>query len=126
MHELSIAMQLVDVAARAAEDAGAERVSVVRLRLGALSGVVRDALEFSFAIVAADTALAGAQLQIEELPLVIYCVPCARKATLVGISSFRCPSCNTPSGDIRQGRELEIVGLEIMGAGVAQQQPLHP
>ncbi len=29
------------------------------------------------------------------------------------VNRFRCPICGTPSGDIRQGRELHIEGLEI-------------
>lgn len=32
---------------------------------------------------------------------------------LPGIQRFRCPHCDTPSGDIRQGRELEIESIEI-------------
>lgn len=70
MHELSIAHSLVELAADAAERAGVSRISVVHLRLGALAGVVRDALEFGFAIAADGTALAGARrLVVAELPV---------------------------------------------------------
>ena len=55
MHELSIAHSLVETAVEAAEKAGARRVTRVSLRLGALSGVVRNALEFGYEIAAQST-----------------------------------------------------------------------
>jgi hydrogenase nickel incorporation protein HypA/HybF len=113
MHELSIAYQLVEIAANAAQTAGASRVAVVRLRLGALSGVVKDALLFSYDIATADTLLEGSRLEIEEVPLAIYCPTCDQIRTLDTIQSLRCPVCDQPSGNIRQGRELEIISIEI-------------
>ena len=49
MHELSIAEDIINVVNQEAAKAGAIKVDVVRLRVGALSGVVPDALRFSFA-----------------------------------------------------------------------------
>ena len=112
MHELSIAHNLVELASDAAERAGVSRVSVVRLRLGALAGVVREALEFGFAIAADGTPLAGAQLAIEELPVRIFCPRCRAQADLPNIQCFRCPVCGSPAGQIVQGRELELAALE--------------
>jgi hydrogenase nickel incorporation protein HypA/HybF len=85
--------------------------------------VVREALEFSFDIAAADTPLAGARLEIEALPLIIRCAVCARDVSPAGPSSFRCPHCNTPSADVVQGRELDLVALEFDERGVADDQP---
>lgn len=112
MHELSIALSLVELAGEAAARAGASRVTAVQLRLGAMSGVVREALEFSFPIAAEGTALEGARLEIEELPLVIACAPCGRDVRPAA-GSFRCPVCDTPSAVIRQGRELELASIEV-------------
>jgi hydrogenase nickel incorporation protein HypA/HybF len=113
VHELSIAYALVETAARAAADSGARAVTVVRLRLGALSGVVQDALQFSYDIATQGTLLAGSRLEVEAVPVVIHCDRCDRDAALPSIQLFRCPVCNTPSARIVQGRELEIVSLEI-------------
>ena len=55
MHELSIANSLVESVAEAAQQAGAARVVAVHLRLGALSGVERDALEFCYDIASRGT-----------------------------------------------------------------------
>lgn len=112
MHELSIAHNLVEIAARAAENAGVRHVEAVYLRLGALSGVVKDALLFAYEVAAAGTPLAGSRLEIEDVPVSLYCPTCDVTSTLPGIQLFQCPLCGTPSGDIRQGREIELVSLE--------------
>jgi hydrogenase nickel incorporation protein HypA/HybF len=113
LHELSIAYSLVEAASKAASAAGARAVIVVRLRLGPLSGVVQNALQFGYDIATKDTVLEGSRLEIEEVPVIIRCGHCKRDVTLPNIQVFRCPVCNTPSAQIVQGRELEIVSLEI-------------
>jgi hydrogenase nickel incorporation protein HypA/HybF len=113
VHELSIAYSLVELATQSAQEAGAARVLAVHLRVGALSGVVRGALEFSYDVATADTPLAGSRLMVKELPVVIHCAVCQKDIELPGVQRFRCPHCDTPSGDIRQGRELEIESIEI-------------
>jgi hydrogenase nickel incorporation protein HypA/HybF len=64
--------------------------------------------------VIADTALAGAKLHITDLPIVIYCSKCESLQELPDVQAFRCPQCQTPSADIRQGRELDIESIEIV------------
>jgi hydrogenase nickel incorporation protein HypA/HybF len=113
MHELSIAYRLVETASQSAIEAGATRVRAVHLRIGALAGVVRGALEFSYELATNDTLLAESKLVVKELPVRVYCGSCEMEVELPGIQRFRCPVCDTPSGDIRQGRELEIEAIEI-------------
>jgi hydrogenase nickel incorporation protein HypA/HybF len=48
MHELSIMQSALDQVLEKARQAGASRVHAIRLRIGALSGVVPDALQFAF------------------------------------------------------------------------------
>ena len=67
MHELSIAASIVEVASEEAVRQGG-RVEAVHLRLGALSGVVKDALLFSWDLACDQTPLAGAKLAVEETP----------------------------------------------------------
>lgn len=112
MHELSIAMSIVDAALDEAEQRGV-KVNAVHLRLGALSGVVKDALLFSYEVACQDTHLQRSQLIVEEVPVVIYCAQCQREQTLSSMQSFRCPQCETPSIDVRHGRELEVFALEV-------------
>ncbi len=114
MHELSIANSLVEIATQHATAAGAERVKSITLKIGALSCVHQSALEFSFELVTRDTMLEGAELVFINVPVVIYCPGCAEEMALPGIQRFRCPQCDTPSADIRQGRELDIECIEIV------------
>lgn len=114
MHELSIAQSLAELATAAAQTAGALGVQSVRLRLGPLSGVVEDALQFSWEVVTAETLLAGAQLVVEEAPVVIYCVHCQAQQTLTSTQWLRCPTCGEPPAQIVQGRELELAAIEII------------
>lgn len=113
MHELSIAHSLVDVVSETAKQHRASRVRAVNLRLGALAGVVRGALEFCYEIATARTVLEGSALNIRELPVIIHCAACEKDLELPDLTAFRCPQCRTPSGDIRQGRELEVESIEL-------------
>jgi hydrogenase nickel incorporation protein HypA/HybF len=113
MHELWIAHSLVRMADDAAARAGATAVRAVRVRVGALSGVAREALEFCFDVAAAGTRTAGARLEVAEVPLVVHCSACDRDAALPGVQDLRCPACGIPTGDVRQGRELELESVEV-------------
>lgn len=69
MHELSLAMSLVEAVeetmARERLAAGGVHVRAVRLRIGTLSGVNREALAFAYECACQDTALAGSRLTAE-------------------------------------------------------------
>lgn len=112
MHELSIAMGIVEAATDEAQRRGVQ-VSAVHLRLGALSGVVKDALLFSYEVACQDTALAGSRLIVEDVPVTIFCAECKEMRVLGSLQSFACPECGAPTMDIRQGKELEVFALEV-------------
>lgn len=112
MHELSIAYNIVQIADDAARDAGVTRVDVVHVRIGRLSGVVSEALLFGYDIAAQGTRLEGSRLEIEDVPVTIFCTPCCAERELASIQVFCCPVCGTPSMDVRSGHELEIAYME--------------
>ena len=66
MHELSIAVSIVEVAKEEAARNNATRVQSVRLRLGSLAGVAKEALLFSYGIACEGTSLEGSQLLIDD------------------------------------------------------------
>jgi hydrogenase nickel incorporation protein HypA/HybF len=114
MHELSIAMNIVEMAEGEAGRRGV-RVEAVHLRLGPLSGVVKDALLSAYELACENTVLAGSKLLVEDVPLVVYCPHCKERRTLSSMN-FRCPECQTPTPEVLQGRELEIFALELEDA----------
>jgi len=113
MHELSIAYNLVEIADSAAHNANAVRVKAVRLRLGALAGVVEDALRFGFPVAAAGTLVEGAELCIEPVAVQVFCAGCDAPRTLAPPFVFRCPVCEQPTARLLQGREIQIESIEI-------------
>ena len=112
MHELSIAMGIVDAALDEAKSRGV-RVSAVHLRLGALSGVVKDALLFSYEMACQETPLQGSRLIVEDVPVGVYCPQCKEKRLLESVQSFTCPECGSATRDVLQGKELEVFALEV-------------
>ena len=112
MHELSIALSLVDLAQEEAVRHGG-RVCALHLRVGALAGVVPEALLASYEMACLQTPLEGSRLVIEEVPVMVFCPRCQMQRPLGSIQSFCCPECGTLTPRVEQGRELELVALEI-------------
>jgi hydrogenase nickel incorporation protein HypA/HybF len=112
MHELSIAMSIVQMAEEEATQRNV-RVSAVHLKLGMLSGVVKEALLFSYGIACDGTLLQGSQLLIEEVPVEVFCDTCQGNRKLASMQWFACPDCGTATPMVVHGKELEVTALEI-------------
>jgi hydrogenase nickel incorporation protein HypA/HybF len=113
VHEITVALTLLDGVQATASDQGIDRVSAVHVRVGALSGVVRDALLFSWDVATADTIAEGSRLLIEEIPLVVFCERCEGERAPRPGTGLLCPECETPSPRILRGREMQLVAMEV-------------
>ncbi|MFE7760541.1 hydrogenase maturation nickel metallochaperone HypA [Streptomyces sp. NPDC057438] len=112
MHEMSVALAVVDQVAEAADRAGdVTAVRTVRLRVGELAGVVPDALAFSFELACAGTLLEGAELATETVPGRARCTPCAHEWAVGMPPRLTCPACGGTRTDLLAGRELQIVDV---------------
>jgi len=111
MHEMSIVMNIIEIASAEARRAKAKVINSIEVDLGRLAGVEIDSLEFCFQIACAKTSLAGAQLLINDIPGRGYCPACK---TLHEIELFVaiCPTCDTPL-EIRTGRELKVHSISV-------------
>ena len=114
MHELSIALSIVEMATEESNKRGGAKVDAIHLKLGRLSGVVKDALLFSWEIACQGTTLENSRLEITEIPVRVHCEICKTDRTLAEINNFSCPVCNAPTPEVLQGRELEVTALEII------------
>jgi len=114
MHELSIALSIVDLATEAADKNGGGKVEALYLKLGKLSGVMKDSLLFSWDLACAGTRIEGARLVVEELPVTVHCGSCETERMLDSINSFACPICGDPSTKVLGGRELQLSAMEIV------------
>jgi hydrogenase nickel incorporation protein HypA/HybF len=112
MHELSIAMSIVDMAQEEAERRDVV-IDAVYLELGPLSGVVAEALLFSYEIACNGTRLEGSRLVIKDVPIEVYCDACKAPRILSSMQWFCCPECGTPTPSVIHGKELAITALEV-------------
>ncbi len=113
MHELSIAIAIVDLAAEEAAARGCAQVLAVHLRLGLLSGVVKQALLSSYEMACASTPLEGTLLLIEEIPVEILCPRCQARRRVASIQCICCSECGALAAEVMQGKEIEVVALEL-------------
>jgi len=113
MHEMGIAMQIIEIAqASIPEEEGDIAIARVNLKVGKLAAVVADSLRFCFEIAAKETPLEGAELDIEEVPVRARCKECDTEWTIEG-PAFNCEKCGSGQIEILSGRELNIESIEI-------------
>ncbi len=112
MHELSLMENTLAVVFEEARRNKAEKIGSLRMKVGAMSGVVPEALEFAFQALTEGTMAEGARLEIDKTPIVCYCKQCEKEFE-PGPYEYACPHCGTASLEIRRGRELEIVSIEV-------------
>ncbi|MGQ4380056.1 hydrogenase maturation nickel metallochaperone HypA [Streptomyces sp. SAS_267] len=111
MHELSIAVAVVEQVEEAVREQG-RAVASLTLRIGELAGVVPEALDFSFGLATEGTALAGARLLIETVEARGRCEGCGREASTGMPPVLWCAGCGRPL-TLLSGRELEIVRVTL-------------
>jgi len=114
MHELSIAISMIEQIMEESENRGGLEVEVVNLRLGVFSGVDKDALLFAYELACEGSPLAGTRLVIETIPLLIHCEACGKDRTPPSVYQLNCPVCGTPGQTIVTGREIEVASLEAV------------
>ena len=112
MHEVAIMEEAVRMAVETAKMSGSSRVLALHLRVGNLSGVVPEALQFAFDVVCRGTLAEGATLVVETVPATGWCPDCQREYECAHFFS-ECPRCQKFNGQLQRGRELEISSVEI-------------
>jgi len=113
VHEIGVALNLLESIQATALEQGIERVNAVIVRVGALSGIAPEALQFSWDVASAETLAAGSELRIERVPLVIFCERCETERSPQEGTGLLCPECGVPSARIVSGRELQLVAMEV-------------
>lgn len=112
MHEVSLMENTLEIAVEHAHRQGANKIQRLKMRVGKMSGVVPEALEFAFDVCTQGTIAEGAKLEIESVPVVCYCPNCKIEFQPDDII-YECPECGQLSSQILQGRELELTSLEL-------------
>ena len=110
MHELRIAMQIAEIATRVAGQEGLQKVDVVNVEVGELSGIVPEALLFSFESAIKNSFLENARLEIDLIPARVNCNTCQTVFMPEGFLTL-CPVCEEVDCEIISGKELFIKSI---------------
>ena len=115
VHELALSRSLIEIVADHAQRHGLQRVTMVRLEVGALSCVEPRALSFCFDAVAGGTVAAEATLSIAIVPVEAWCWTCSRTVR-VADRAGGCPDCGSPTIRAADPRDLRLTEIEGHGA----------
>lgn len=112
MHEMSIVAGVIDAVVPSAEQAGAERVLAISLRIGDMTEVVDEALEFAFEALTEGTICEGAELQVTKVHPRSLCFECGNEFDHDRFHRS-CPECGSFETRLVRGKELEIESIEV-------------
>ncbi|MFA5805122.1 MAG: hydrogenase maturation nickel metallochaperone HypA [Melioribacteraceae bacterium] len=112
MHEMSIALSIIDIANVEALRANAKRINEIEIEIGSISGVEISALEFSLELAVKNTLLENAQRKIISIPAKAECLECNSTFALTTFYD-PCPNCESLTINILQGKELRIKSINI-------------
>lgn len=117
MHEMSIALNLLEMAEAEAKSRSCQRLVAVTVQYGQISGVMPEALAMAFTAITKGTPHEQAVLNLEMLPLRLKCPFCQ---TIFGGNDKTdifapCPNCGEEFGHIvEQGKELLLAKIEAV------------
>lgn len=114
MHEYSIVEGVLDSVIPAAEKAGADRIVCVRLRVGDMTEVVQESLDFMWGICCEQRGpmVEGCRLEVEYVYPRSACLKCGHEFEHDRFH-LKCPECGSASTMLLSGRELEIASMDV-------------
>jgi hydrogenase nickel incorporation protein HypA/HybF len=112
MHELSIAQEIIGIVQENLPKGNGHSVKLVKLKIGKLTNLLPDSLEFCFDALIQKTPLDGARLEIQHIPVSVRCEQCRAVSEIEGIA-FMCPLCGSPEIKMIAGDELQVSEIEI-------------
>ena len=111
MHEMGITQSILATSFDAARDAGATRITEIRISVGELTEIVDFALEFAFEALTPETMAQGATLVINKIGARSQCRECGMEYEHDRFEMV-CPSCGSMNVELLCGRELRIDSVE--------------
>jgi hydrogenase nickel incorporation protein HypA/HybF len=108
VHEMSIAVSMLEGVLRAAEQAGATRIEAVEVEVGAMQLVVPEALRVAWEAVRTGTLADGSILKIEEVPAQAECRGCGQLFEPDIQYGFLCPRCGQADVRVVGGNDIVL------------------
>jgi hydrogenase nickel incorporation protein HypA/HybF len=112
MHELSVAQRILEIAEEKARGSGLCRITGIKVRIGSLTTVVPEALDFCFGFAREDTLAGNANLIIEKIQAEARCNSCKLVFPVEQSFFLVCPSCGSSDTSLLKGTELDLLSIE--------------
>jgi len=112
VHEIGIASSILECVAVEAQRRPDMQVLAVGVRIGELSNVDKDALDFAFEALTRDTPMEHLKLQVEWCPRRQKCLACSEEFSVHDLE-LACPKCGANHCTCIGGTELDIAYLEL-------------
>jgi hydrogenase nickel incorporation protein HypA/HybF len=112
MHELAVTENILAIATRHAQQAGASRIVGIELVLGQLSTMIDDSIQFYWDILSEDTLAQGATLHFTRTAAVLECLSCHHTFP-PATDTFACPQCNSLNVKVISGDDLRLESIEV-------------
>lgn len=112
MHEMSIAQNIVDIAASELKKANAHQIISLEIEIGALSGVEYDALKFALTAIKPNGVLKDTDITIKIINGKGSCNDCKHTFKIAQLFDS-CPKCNSYFINILQGKEMKIKSMVV-------------
>lgn len=112
MHELGLMTGIMDAVVKTAENAGADKVTEIKLTVGEMTEVVEEAMVFAFEALSEGTICEGAKLDLTIVHPRSKCLECGAEYDHDRFH-VRCPKCDSPFTQLLRGREMQIDSIEI-------------
>jgi len=112
MHEMSIAMSVIEAVLGKACEEGGVKITGIELVVGKLAGVQVESLRFCFDAATRDTLADGAELLIEEPEGRGRCEACGERFAITNFFA-RCPACGQFRVTVESGQELAVRSITI-------------
>lgn len=112
MHELSVTQSIIKITCEEASKHDAKKVKGIKIKVGELTGLIPQSIQYYFDIASKGTKVEGAVLNIEKIPIGVECKDCGYKGVL-NDKSYVCPSCESYNVKILGGTEFYIDSMEV-------------
>lgn len=116
MHELPITQSIVRISVEEAEKHNAKKVNEIKIKVGELSGLVPECIQYYFDILSKGTLSEGAVIKVDKVMMNMKCKECGFIIELNKAEGHKCPECGSSNVKIEGGNEFYIESMEIENA----------
>lgn len=113
MHEVSIALSLLEIVEKKCREEGYPSLESLKVRIGKGSGILPEALQFAFEVAKQETVARNAELVMDLIPVQGTCKACSGRFESETPYILECPLCHSASFQVISGYEMELVEMEV-------------